>query len=35
MRLQKNFWLLVSDGEICTAHGSVNPCGLVVQWGEV
>jgi hypothetical protein len=26
---------LVSDGEIWTAHGGVNPCGLFVQWGGV
>jgi hypothetical protein len=25
----------LSDGEIWTAHGGVNPCGLVVRWGEV
>jgi hypothetical protein len=24
----------VSDGEIWTAHGGVNPCGLVVQRGD-
>jgi hypothetical protein len=26
---------LVSDGEICTAHGGVNPCGLFVRRGGV
>jgi hypothetical protein len=26
---------LVSDGEIWTAHGGVNPCGLVVRRGGV
>jgi hypothetical protein len=25
----------LSDGEIWIAHGGVNPCGLVVRWGEV
>jgi hypothetical protein len=25
----------LSDGEISTAHGAVNPCGLVVRWGGV
>jgi hypothetical protein len=25
----------LSDGEIWTAYGGVNPCGLVVRWGEV
>jgi hypothetical protein len=25
----------LSDGEIWTAHGGVNPYGLVVRWGEV
>jgi hypothetical protein len=25
----------VSDGEIWTAHGGVNPCGLVVRWGGI
>jgi hypothetical protein len=24
----------LSDGEIWTAHGGVNPCGLVVQRGD-
>jgi hypothetical protein len=24
----------LSDGEIWTAHGGVNPCGLVVRWEE-
>jgi hypothetical protein len=24
----------LSDGEIWTAHGGVNPCGLVVRWGD-
>jgi hypothetical protein len=24
----------LSDGEIWTAHGDVNPCGLVVQQGD-
>jgi hypothetical protein len=26
--------LTLSDGEIWTAHGGVNPCGLVVRWGD-
>jgi hypothetical protein len=25
----------LSDGEIWTAHEGVNPCGLVIRWGEV
>jgi hypothetical protein len=25
----------LSDGEICTAHGDVNPSGLVVRWGGI
>jgi hypothetical protein len=25
---------LVSDGEIWTAHGGVDPCGLVVRRGD-
>jgi hypothetical protein len=25
----------LSDGEIWTAHGGINPCGLVVRQGEV
>jgi hypothetical protein len=24
----------LSDGEVWTAHGGVNPCGLVIQWGD-
>jgi hypothetical protein len=24
----------LSDGEIWTAHGGVNPCGLFVRWGD-
>jgi hypothetical protein len=24
----------LSDGEIWTAHGGVNPRGLVVRWGD-
>jgi hypothetical protein len=27
-------WSLL-DGEIWTAHEGVNPCSLVVRWGEV
>jgi hypothetical protein len=25
----------LSDGEIWTTHGGVNPCGLGVRWGEI
>jgi hypothetical protein len=25
----------LSDGEIWTAHGGVNPSGLVVRWGGI
>jgi hypothetical protein len=34
--LGRDFWRIVmegSDGEIWTAHGGVNPSGLVVRWG--
>jgi hypothetical protein len=33
---QRDFYILrLSDGEIWTAHGGVNPCGLVVRRGGV